>query len=203
MAIEERVKTFQASPARRGLYGIGFAWAEAARLPSLHRSAMSPAERCEHRSLRFSRLWRWRCVARDSSLHFLGPVSSLVVIILTGHDARVAKPFGENDDERAGRETKDRPECGKVFGSGMRMLLIDKQAIGDNQEREQDETNPHHRGQPVPQILDEFDQFHEMTCCRKRRKNPGYSPMTTEITAVTVSGTTKLGCASLKLCWRS
>jgi len=34
----------------------------------------------------------------------------LVIVILTGHDAQMAEPFGHNDNEYAGNETKNGPE---------------------------------------------------------------------------------------------
>ena len=102
--------------------------------------------------------------------------STLLVVVLANHDARMAEPLRNNDDHRAPHEPEHRPRnpasarcsygrapCPQRAGMASRSTTNAQHHVTPN----------HHRFEAVAQELDELGEFHYSTAWTKLKKNPG------------------------------
>src|ERR1017187_2562381 len=95
------------------------------------------------------------------------------VVVLAGHDAEVAKPFGKDDDEDASAEAEYGPERGEVLGRRMGLVIAHEEDIRQGKQHEHRDADQRYDLQPVAQELDELDEVHGRTAWTKLMKNPG------------------------------
>ena len=62
---------------------------------------------------------------------------SVIVIILAGHDAQMAKPLGNDDDYNTGHKAEDSPETWQALHKGVHMLLGNKQGVPQHHQGQQ------------------------------------------------------------------
>src|SRR5512133_428844 len=128
-------------------------------------------------------------------------IGRLIVVILARHNSRVPIPLGEEDDQRAADKAENRPEPGDMLHRGMGVLLGNED-VGHHEQRQQRQAYPHHRLQTAAKEFDELKN-HMTSLWTNCMKKFGYSPISTEMTAVMLSGTTRAGWASVYLCFTS
>lgn len=103
----------------------------------------------------------------------------------------MTEPFGKDDNQHTGDKSECGPKPGHVLPGGMGGGLIDKKKVIGNQRAQCREAKHDHRFQVVPQKIDPFD-YHPVTALTKFMKKPGEMPMTTEMTAAIINGTTMI-----------
>src|ERR1035441_838263 len=63
------------------------------------------------------------------------------VVVLAGHDAEVAKPFGKDDDEDASAEAEYGPERGEVLSRRMGLVIAHEEDIRQGKQHEHRDAN--------------------------------------------------------------